>query len=87
MSHCEQDHASTRGELLAVAVTRLELPQCGQVSAVVVYGVLMALPSFRTVDPGRERLGRVSLEDCDETAPLPGLGEGLMPRRVLSRED
>ncbi|MDQ2790378.1 MAG: hypothetical protein DLM60_22975 [Pseudonocardiales bacterium] len=42
---------------------------------------LMALPSFRTVDPGRERLVRLSLEDCHETAPLPGPGEGLTSRR------
>jgi hypothetical protein len=47
----------------------------------------MALPSFRTVDPGRERLVCSSLEDCDETAPLPGSGEGLTSRRVWSRED
>src|SRR3954471_5814954 len=39
--------------------------------------VLMALPSLRTVDPGRERLRRVSREDWSETAPLPGPGEGL----------
>lgn len=34
------------------------------------------------VVPGRERLRRLSLEDCRETAPLPGLGEGLTSRRV-----
>ena len=45
-------------------------------------GALMALPSLRTVDPGRERLRRLSLEDCGETAPLPGPGEGLTSRRV-----
>jgi hypothetical protein len=44
--------------------------------------VLMALPSFRTVDPGGERLVRLSFEDCHETAPLPGSGEGLTSRRV-----
>jgi hypothetical protein len=44
--------------------------------------VLMALPSFRTVDPGRERLRCLSCEDCHETAPLPGSGEGLTSRRV-----
>ena len=43
---------------------------------------LMALPSLRTVDPGRERLRRLSREDCGETAPLPGPGEGLTSRRV-----
>ena len=47
----------------------------------------MALPSFRTVDPGRERFGCLSFEDCHETAPLPGPGEGLTSRRVWSRED
>jgi hypothetical protein len=47
----------------------------------------MALPSFRTVDPGRERLVRLSFEDCHETAPLPGCGEGLTSGRVWSRED
>jgi hypothetical protein len=29
----------------------------------------------------------LSFEDLVETAPLPGPGEGLMPRRVLSLED
>lgn len=48
---------------------------------------LMGLPSLRTVDPGRECLGRLSCEDLVETAPLPGPGEGLMPRRVSSLED
>ena len=48
---------------------------------------LMGLPSLRTVDPGRERLYRLSCEDLVETAPLPGPGEGLRPRRVLSLED
>jgi len=48
---------------------------------------LMALPSFRTVDPGRECFVGLSGEDCDETAPLPGPGEGLTSRRVWSRED
>ena len=47
----------------------------------------MGLPSLRTVDPGRERLYRLSREDLVETAPLPGPGEGLRPRRVLSLED
>jgi hypothetical protein len=32
-------------------------------------------------------LGSVSREDLVETAPLPGPGEGLMPRRVSSLED
>jgi hypothetical protein len=49
--------------------------------------VLMGLPSPRTVDPGRERFGCLSREDLVETAPLPGPGEGLMPRRVSSLED
>jgi hypothetical protein len=48
---------------------------------------LTALPSFRTVDPGRERLIRLSFEDCHETAPLPGCGEGLTSGRVWSRKD
>ena len=43
---------------------------------------LMALPSFHTVDPGRERLRCLSLEDWHETAPLPGSGEGLTSRKV-----
>ena len=47
---------------------------------------LMALPSF-AVDPGGERLRHLSCEDCSETAPLPGPGEGPTPRRVSSRED
>ena len=46
----------------------------------------MALPSF-AVDPGGERLRHLSCEDCSETAPLLGPGEGPTPRRVLSRED
>jgi len=46
----------------------------------------MALPSF-AVDPGGERLRHLSCEDCSETAPLLGPGEGPTPRRVSSRED
>ncbi|WP_132975704.1 universal stress protein, partial [Pseudonocardia dioxanivorans] len=41
--------------------------------------VLMALPSLRTVVPGRERFRCSSREDFDETAPLPGPGEGPTP--------
>src|SRR5690349_16530576 len=49
--------------------------------------MLMALPSFRTADPGRERFCCVSREDWHETAALSGPGEGLTPWRVSSRED
>jgi len=42
---------------------------------------------FCTVDSGGERLVCLSREDLGERAPLPGPGEGLMPRRVLSLED
>src|SRR2546430_11142139 len=42
---------------------------------------------LRAVDPGGERLRHLSREDCSETAPLPGPGEGPTPRRVSSRED
>ena len=50
-------------------------------------GLLMGLPSFCTVDLGGERLVCLSYQDLGERAPLPGPGEGLMPRRVLSLED
>ena len=49
--------------------------------------VLMALPSLRTVVPGRERFRCASLEDWHETAPLPGPGEGRTPLRMWSPED
>jgi hypothetical protein len=42
---------------------------------------------LHAVDPGGERLVCLSYQDLGERAPLPGPGEGLMPRRMLSLED